>query len=131
MKQDHKVEQTIIRIVKQGLTRSMQQLDNTTQQRLVEKRRQALKYRHHLSGCLNLVSFSQGIAVAAGIALVVILWLMPTTPESGLAVLPPLTTIETESAGLDTSTMEVLMSNEDLDFLENLDIYEWLDSEYG
>lgn len=131
MEDERKTEQTILKVVKQGLAQSVRELDLNTKQRLLRKRRLALKHRRHLSGCSNLVSFSPSMAVAAGIILVVILWLMPTITDSGLTVIPPLTNVEVEPKGMDTSTMEVLMSNEDLDFLENLDIYEWLDSEYG
>jgi hypothetical protein len=29
------------------------------------------------------------------------------------------------------NVMEVLMSNEEMDFLENLEMYEWMEAEYG
>ncbi|WP_207251694.1 hypothetical protein [Thiothrix fructosivorans] len=32
---------------------------------------------------------------------------------------------------LDVNAMDVLMSGEDMDLLENLDMYEWLEAEYG
>nr|CAA6811003.1 MAG: Unknown protein [uncultured Thiotrichaceae bacterium] len=31
----------------------------------------------------------------------------------------------------DVNDTDVLMSNEDMEFLENLELYEWLDAEYG
>ncbi len=32
---------------------------------------------------------------------------------------------------MDVNAIEVLMSHEDMDLLENLDMYEWLEAEYG
>ena len=34
-------------------------------------------------------------------------------------------------AAPEVNVMEVLMSNEEMDFLENLEMYEWMEAEYG
>lgn len=52
--------------------------------------------------------------------------LMPSSPvsENGLGM-------EGQNVVPTTGAMDVLMSNEDMEFLENLEIYEWLVAEYG
>lgn len=60
----------------------------------------------------------------------------------GLGVLlmlaPPVGVVEPVPAGLPVmeaepgvNELDVLMSNEDMEFLENLEVYEWLAAEYG
>lgn len=56
-----------------------------------------------------------------------------------LVLMPPPLVSKSASSGVDVqqngrqalSEMDVLMSNEDMEFLENLEIYEWLVAEYG
>lgn len=95
----------------------------------------------------------QGAAFASVTTLAVSLWLMPgyQAGDEQIATLPVMmesvdttnttsiknvtthaqnATVHQEN-GMEVNEMDVLMSNEDMDFLENLEVYEWLEAEYG
>ena len=133
-------EQQLVASVRRGLDQSVSQLDWQTQAKLTRIRLQALEQPvNRPSFGINLASFSHGFATAAVVTLVTALWLLPETidvPQSSHAALPNSLPVEgqplighlTES---DVSVMDVLMSTEDIEFLENLEMYEWLAAEYS
>jgi hypothetical protein len=132
-------EQALVEAVKQGLDSSVDQLDGVVRERLQRARLQALEQpRYHLSDFLSGWSLSPGFATAAVVTLAASLWVLPNatdslTSEAPVMVLNPDDVIQEVAmdAAPAVNVMEVLMSNEEMDFLENLEIYEWMDAEYG
>ncbi|MEZ5453934.1 MAG: hypothetical protein R3E93_14130 [Thiothrix sp.] len=126
-------ERLLAESVRQGMDQSVRGLDWQTQAKLTYLRLQVLEQSGRSSGSFGFSSFSRGFAVASAVTLAVALWVLPnvrnTLPGSMLTAGEDAT--ETVDAELDISTMEVLMSGEDMDFLENLEMYEWLEAEYG
>ena len=120
-------------LIKRGLDQSVQQVSQPVQHRLLQARQQALAANLQLSAPRRLVSFSYGFALALSITLVIVLWLTPVPYDSvfnSFLIDNPIAPSTTSSVG-DIKAMDVIMSTEDLDFLENMDIYEWLEAEYG
>lgn len=127
-------ERLLAESVRQGMDQSVRELDWQTQAKLTRLRLQALEQQPgHLSGGFDFSSFSRGFAVATAVTLAITLWVLPNAKDSlpeSLSMLSDKAT-ETSDTELDVNVMEVLMSNEDMDFLENLEMYEWLEAEYG
>ena len=77
-------------------------------------------------------------ATAAVVTLAAILWVLPNATDS-LTSEAPVTASNLDhavpevamDATPEVNVMEVLMSNEEMDFLENLEMYEWMEAEYG
>ena len=77
-------------------------------------------------------------ATAAVVTLAAILWVLPNATDS-LTSEAPVTASNLDhavpevamDAAPEVNVMEVLMSNEEMDFLENLEMYEWMEAEYG
>ncbi|HRJ53279.1 MAG TPA: hypothetical protein PLE99_10955 [Candidatus Thiothrix moscowensis] len=132
-------ENILIESVKQGLDYSADNLDMHTRVRLTRIRLQAIEQNNRSSSFFHVPSFAHGFAAAAVVTLFVALWVLPNadqmlSPQS----VPPVSTLvmpETEASAsasvLDGNEMDILMSHEEMDFLENLEIYEWLEAEYG
>ena len=131
-------EQALVEAVKQGLDSSVDQLDAVMRERLYRARLQALEPRHRLSDFLSGWSFSSSFATAAVVTLAAILWVLPNATDS-LTSEAPVTASNLDhavpevamDAAPEVNVMEVLMSNEEMDFLENLEMYEWMEAEYG
>ena len=123
-------EQALVEAVKQGLDSSVDQLDAVMRERLYRARLQALEPRHRLSDFLSGWSFSPSFATAAVVTLAAILWVLPNATDS-LTSEAPVTASNLDHAVPEVNVMEVLMSNEEMDFLENLEMYEWMEAEYG
>lgn len=131
-------EQALVEAVKQGLDSSVDQLDAVMRERLYRARLQALEPRHRLSDFLSRWSFSPGFATAAVVTLAATLWVLPNATDS-LTSEAPVTASNLDhavpevamDAAPEVNVMEVLMSNEEMDFLENLEMYEWMEAEYG
>lgn len=131
-------EQALVEAVKQGLDSSVDQLDAVMRERLYRARLQALEPRHRLSDFLSWWSFSPSFATAAVVTLAATLWVLPNATDS-LTSEAPVTASNLDhavpevamDAAPEVNVMEVLMSNEEMDFLENLEMYEWMEAEYG
>ena len=131
-------EQALVEAVKQGLDSSVDQLDAVMRERLYRARLQALEPRHRLSDFLSGWSFSPSFATAAVVTLTATLWVLPNATDS-LTSEAPVTASNLDhvvpEVAMDAvpgvNVMEVLMSNEEMDFLENLEMYEWMEAEYG
>jgi len=129
-------EQAITEAVRQGLDYSVGHLDLHTEARLRRARLQALGHGNRSSVFPLFPSISSGFAAAMVATLTVTLWSLPIATNSPVMGSLPSTT---DQAPFDTSkqplaegnAMDVLMSSEEMDFLENLDMYEWLAAEYG
>ncbi len=117
-------EPLLMAAVRQGMEHSVSHLDWQTQAKLTHLRLQALERANHSSVSFGFSSLSRGFAVAAAVTLAATLWVLPDQ-----VVVHP--SAEVFTADVDINAMDVLMSGEDMDLLENLDMYEWLDAEYG
>lgn len=129
-------EQRLMEVVRLGLDDSVSSLDWQVQAKLTGLRRQVLESESLSSGWLGGISFSHGLVAATVATLIVGVWTLPDTPDFMMSALFSPETVaeapETEVEVLGASAvMDVLTSGEDMDFLENLEMYEWLDAEYG
>ncbi len=131
-------EQVLVEAVRRGLEYSANTLDWPTRDRLKQVRLQALERHDHWSGFLHLPSLSGGFVAAAVVTLAITLGVLPNTAdlpsvEKGSVAWVPVPSFRFDKPDtvVDVKTMEVLMSGEEMDFLENLDMYEWLAAEYG
>ena len=135
-------EQQLVASVRRGLDQSADQLDWQTHAKLTRIRLQALEQQaDRPSFGINLASFSHGFATAAVVTLVKALWLLPETTDKSQPTMPqaigiPLVDVDGKNPAshvteADVGVMEVLMSTEDMEFLENLEMYEWLAAEYS
>ncbi len=130
-------EQLLVTAVKQGMDHAVMALDWQTQARLTRLRLQALELeqKRHWSEGFGLSSLSRGVAIATAVTLAATLWVLPDTalpPDSVAAVSGDhFTDAATATTEVDVNVMEILMASEDMDLLENLDMYEWLEAEYG
>lgn len=116
--------QILLETVRQGMDHSVNSLDWQTRSRLTRLRLQALEGQSSLSRKVDVLSFSQGFAVALAITLAVLFSVAPDINGSGSESF--LSELDAEAGAMD-----VLMSTEDMEFLENLEMYEWLEAEYG
>jgi hypothetical protein len=131
-------EQVLVEAVRRGLDYSANTLDWPVRARLQQARLQALDRHIHWSAFLHLPSFSGGFATAAVVTLAVTLGVLPNATDlppveqDSVTFSPvPSSRSDTPDTVVDAKVMEVLMSGEEMDFLENLDMYEWLAAEYG
>lgn len=127
-------ERLLVGAVRQGMDQVVRDLDWQTQARLTRLRLQALEQQpHHLSTGFDFSSFSRGFAVATAVTLAITLWVLPNAMEPVPGTLSMLNDRFAEPAdtAVDVTAMDVLMSNEEMDFLEDLEMYEWLEAEYG
>ncbi|CAA6815598.1 MAG: Unknown protein [uncultured Thiotrichaceae bacterium] len=113
-------EVELLNKVRQGLTEQCDELPDVTLRKLDVMRSNALnasapKQRFLGQGLLGIPFVPLSAALSAGVL--------------GVALLM------TQGSDIDIEKMvsdeDVLMSNEDMEFLENLELYEWLDAEYG
>lgn len=115
----------LLAAVQQGMDQSVHNLDYQTRARLTHLRLQVLEQESALSKKVDFLSLFQGGVATMAITLAVIFGVLPmTTTKAPLATVVPETAVVGEA-------LDVLMSNEDMEFLENLEIYEWLEAEYG
>lgn len=130
-------EQVLVEAVKRGLEHSVTNLDAATREKLYRVRLQALERVDRPSGFSFFSSPFPSFAMVAVFTLGVALWVLPNAPGPLISELPMASVPEVfspdvaEAAMSGASTMEVLMSNEEMDFLEDLEMYEWLEAEYG
>lgn len=132
-------ENMLLESVKRGLDYSASNLDGQTRARLSRIRLQALEQNNRSSTFFHIPSFAHGFAVAAVVTLFVTLWVLPNVKDSLPTQAEPISSSwedgvsETDATvtEMDMNVIDVLMSNEEMDFLENLEIYEWLEAEYG
>ncbi|WML90525.1 hypothetical protein RCF98_16340 [Thiothrix lacustris] len=126
-------ERLVVGVVKQGMDHSVINLSWQTQAKLTRLRLQALDQLDQPSAGFGFSSLSRGFAVATAVTLAATLWVLPDKVEMhpSVLVLSSDTSTDASAANLDVSVMDILMSGEDMDLLENLDMYEWLDAEYG
>jgi len=131
-------EQVLVEAVKQGLDRSANGLDAQIRGKLSQARLQALARNDRPSDFFGFMSFSNGFAATAVVTLAVALWVLPNatdslTPEAvpEASLVPERSLPEATAVNQEGNVMDVLMSNEEMDFLENLEMYEWMDAEYG
>lgn len=129
---NNKTELELLRDVNQGLTEQCERLPESTLGRLQEARHRVLceattePKRFFRQTLLGMPFAPLSAALSVGVLSAVLL-LMPGSPLHNYSG-------ETRQAGESGDTIDdvdVLMSNEDMEFLENLEIYEWLDAEYG
>jgi hypothetical protein len=116
-------EQIVVNRVRQGMDHSVVHLDWQTQAALTRLRVQSLAQLDRRSSGFRFSSLSRGFAIATAVTLAVTLWWLPTVTE--------MPSHSMAAVDLDVNAMDVLMSGEDMDLLENLDMYEWLEAEYG
>lgn len=127
-------ERLLASAVRQGMDQAVRELDWQTQARLTRLRLQVLEQQpRHLSRGFDFSSFSRGFAAATAVTLAVTLWVLPNVVEPPPDKLSLLDNRLAEPAdmGTDVTAMDVLMSSEDMEFLEDLEMYEWLEAEYG
>ncbi|WP_028489053.1 hypothetical protein [Thiothrix lacustris] len=126
-------ERLVVGVVKQGMDHSVINLGWQTQAKLTRLRLQALDQLDQPSAGFGFSSLSRGFAIATAVTLAATLWVLPDMAEtrSGGLALASDALMDASAANLDVSAMDVLMSGEEMDLLENLDMYEWLDAEYG
>lgn len=129
-------EQLLVTAVKQGMDHAVMGLDWQTQAKLTRLRLQALELqqKRHWSEGFGLSSLSRGFAVATAVTLAATLWVLPETvlpPDNVAAVAGDHFADAAVETDADVNVMEILMASEDMDLLENLDMYEWLEAEYG
>lgn len=126
-------ERLVVGVVRQGMEHSVINLDWRTQAKLTQLRLQALDQINQPSVFFGFSSLSRGFAVATAVTLAATLWVLPDVADMrpGALALSSDTLMDASAAEVDVSVMDVLMSGEDMDLLENLDMYEWLDAEYG
>ena len=117
-------EPLLMGVVRQGMEHSVIHLDWQTQAKLTHLRLQALERANHSAASFRFSSLARGFAVATAVTLAVTLWVLPDRVEMHPSA-------EVSAAAPDINAMDVLMSGEDMDLLENLDMYEWLEAEYG
>jgi hypothetical protein len=125
--------QCLVEAIRQGLDDSVSGLDWRVQTKLTGLRQQVLESGSHSSGWLGAISFSHGFVAATIATLVVGLWVLPDKHDPLIPASSSRDTVS-EVQGTDvvgaSAVMDVLMSGEDMEFLENLEMYEWL-AEYG
>ena len=126
-------ERLVMGVVKQGMEHSVLNLDWQTQAKLTRLHLQALDQLDPSSAGFNLSLRARWCAGAPAVPLTACCWLLPARGgrHPGVLALSSDTLTDASAANLDVSVMDVLMSGEDMDLLENLDMYEWLDAEYG
>ncbi|UOG91578.1 MAG: hypothetical protein L3K52_15475 [Candidatus Thiothrix sulfatifontis] len=129
-------EQLLVSAVKQGMDQAVMGLDWQTQATLTRLRLQALEreQKRHWAEGFGLSAFSRGFAIATAVTLAATLWVLPDTaipPDSLAAAAGDHFTDAAAETDADVNVMEVLMASEDMDLLENLEMYEWLEAEYG
>ena len=128
-------ERLLISAVKHGMDHAVMGLDWQTQAKLTRLRLQALELeqKRHWSEGFGLSSFSRGFAIATAVTLAATLWVLPETalPPENLAAVGDHFTDAAAETDADVNVMEILMASEDMDLLENLDMYVWLEAEYG
>jgi hypothetical protein len=134
---DNKRDAELLDALEQGLNRETECLSTDIQARLQQVRQQALlefntqAKTQSQSGFVNwlvnspIFRFKQGaVLVGATVAVVLTFGTQVVINHSSDKSL--------SSSDVDTTnTTDVLMSNEDIEFLENMDIYEWLAAEYS
>lgn len=108
--------------VSQGLTRQCDRLPEETLLQLDAIHKNVMnsaipQRRFFKQTILGLPLAPVSLAMTAGVLGIALL----ATPDSPL----------TDNEGEVVNDIDVLMSNEDIEFLENLEMYEWLDAEYG
>lgn len=127
-------ERTLVETVRQGLDYSAGSLNLHTRDKLRQARLRALGHHNRWSVSFDLPSLTGGFITAAIVTLAITLGVLPNVTglspvdDSAMVLMQ---TEPSQSAVPDTGSMEVIMSGEDMDFLENLDMYEWLEAEYG
>ncbi|MEZ5478256.1 MAG: hypothetical protein R3E95_12455 [Thiolinea sp.] len=147
---NNKPDLQLVKVVDRGLNAQCEQLDTETLRRLRQARLVAVQTPPARWAGMRRAIFAPTILhVPLGQLAVVVMAALVTgslllLPGEGLhwrgddAVVgaePALTgPVQHPDTMMDESSlteMDVLMSNEDMEFLENLDIYEWLVAEYG
>lgn len=131
--------------IRQGMEQAVADVDWQTQAKLTHLRVQLLEQQHaqhHLSLGFDFSSFMQGFAVVSAVTLVASLWALPEQVDipTQQFVLTQTNVAnqgnEVENAAevaepeLDITTLDVLLATEDMDFLQDLEMYLWL-AEYG
>jgi hypothetical protein len=126
-------ESLLVDAVRQGMDHSVMNLDWQIQAKLTHLRLQALEQTNQSSVSFSFPSLVRGFAIATAVTLATTLWVLPNVVDVRPGALPSSrdTLTDASAAELDVNVMDVLMSGEDMDLLENLDMYEWLEAEYG
>ena len=123
-------DERLTQVIRQSLDAAEHQLDADSRQRLLRMRQQALQPRRRLSQFFTSPSYSWVTASIGLVTLSLILWGMPLQLEPKPTVITtPLisqTGTDVKYTESELNNMDVIMSNEEFDFLENLDMYEWL-----
>ncbi|PIE00965.1 MAG: hypothetical protein CSA79_01610 [Thiothrix nivea] len=125
----NKAEPELLDIVRQGLTGQCDRLPEETLRRLQVMRAGVLDKTAAPSRFYNRTIFGVPLTPLSAALSVGVLW--------GMLLMMPDNPLQQYTAGnageaVDmVDDVDVLMSTEDIEFLENLEIYEWLDAEYG
>ncbi|MEZ5535939.1 MAG: hypothetical protein R3F02_09975 [Thiolinea sp.] len=131
---NNKTELELLNKVRQGLTEQCDKLPEQTVSRLrtirgIVQKKAVVPQRFYHQTVLGVPFTPVAATLSAGILGVVLLMMSGS----------PVKKYTAETAGIGETgnivdvvdDVDVLMSNEDMEFLENLEIYEWLDAEYG
>lgn len=118
-------EKQLISHINNELNDATDQLNMLIQSRLTQARSQAVANIHCSSSMRYFGHLPQGIAVIALAMASVMLSFGNGQMREPLQISQP-----EPLEFIEVSDIDVLLSNEDLDLLENLDIYEWLADEY-
>lgn len=126
---NNKAEPELLNTVRQGLTEQCDKLPEETLQRLRKVRAGVLEKtvvspRFYNQTILGVPFAPLSAALSVGV-LGVVLLMVPGSPLQQYTV-----TNAGEAADM-VDDVDVLMSTEDIEFLEDLEVYEWLDAEYG
>lgn len=135
--------------IRQGMEQAVADVDWQTQAKLTQLRVQVLEQQpvpHRLSLGFDFPSFIQGFAVVSAVTLVATLWALPEQLDApsatfALTQVNPANNVANQSNAqentaevaepeLDITTLDVLLATEDMDFLQDLEMYLWL-AEYG
>lgn len=133
------LEGELYELIGTGLSQQADSIDSQMLGRLRRARVEAVSQQHETAWLPRLWhSISANSLVSAPVAQASVAVLVAVFSIS-LVLAPQHKTGNSLSSGVDIqqnehralSEMDVLMSNEDIEFLENLEIYEWLAAEYG
>lgn len=109
-------EKALLENVREELDRSCDRLDGHTQSRLNSIRHAALEHAQKNTGRMLLAPF--GGLVTACLLLVIVMGYYPQQSEVRSPDIP---------AVLPMEDLDILTSNESLDFFENLEFYNWIE----
>lgn len=130
------VDEAELTWIRQTLDKQSSQLSAQWQARLKQQRLACLQHRpsksHWAKRLLDRQWLMPGFALTSVMALLLGVWFMQqaSTSPAPAPLKPSLRAVQQQQSP-SLEGMEVILSNEDMDFLEHLEVYEWLARERG